>query len=79
MDEDDDCKDEVSLKELSRIVKKGSHLGNLYFTFFSAQKLVRLFLFKEVEPSPGRKMIKRPIFDKLFPPFTTFWLKAVVE
>ena len=42
MDEDDDCKDEVSLKELSRIVKKGSHLGNLYFTFFFSSKVSKV-------------------------------------
>ena len=45
------------------------------FYFFSPKKLVRLFILKEVKPSPDSKMIKRLTFDKFFPPL----LKLVVE
>ena len=36
--------------------------------FFSPKKLVRLFILKEVKPSPDSKMIKQLTFDNLFPP-----------
>ena len=35
---------------------------------FSPEKLERLFLLEEFEPSPDRKMIKLVTFDNLFPP-----------
>ena len=40
------------------------------FLFFSTETLVRLFLSKEVKPSPNCKMIhfRTLIFDNLFPP-----------
>ena len=34
----------------------------------SPTKLVRLFILKEVKPSPDGKMIKLLTFDNLFPP-----------
>ena len=42
------------------------------FHSFSPKKLVRLFILKEVKPSPGSKMI-------LVPATTTFSMKLVVE
>ena len=49
---------------------KQRHPGKLHFTFFSPKKLVRLFILKEVKPSPDSKMIKRLTFEQynLFPP-----------
>ena len=38
-----------------RVLKKGTRKAS--FNFFSPKKLVRLFLLKEVKPSPDRKMI----------------------
>ena len=34
--------------------------------------LLRLFILKEVKPSPDRKMIKLLTFDNLFPPLRHF-------
>ena len=47
---------------------KKRHPGNLYFTFFYQKGLVRLFILKEVKPSPDSKMIKLLKIDNLFPP-----------
>ena len=47
------------------------------FYFFSLKKLVRLFILKEVKPSPDGKMIKLLTFDNLFPPLRH--LKFLVE
>ena len=49
-----------------RVLKKGTRKAS--FNFFSPKKLVRLFLLKEVKPSPDRKMIKLLTFGKIFPP-----------
>ena len=38
------------------------------FYFFSPKKLVRLFILKEVKPSPDSKMIKPLTFDNFFSP-----------
>ena len=61
-----DCEDEILLKFFSRILKNyTSRKASLYF--FSPEKLARLFLLKEVKPSPDCKMIKIPTFDDFFP------------
>ena len=50
------------------------------FYLFSPKKFVRLFILKEVKPSPDGKMIKVLTFDNLFPPLRrTFSSKLVVE
>ena len=46
--------------------KKTARQASIYF--FSPKKLVRLFILKEVKPSPDSKMIKLLTFDNLFPP-----------
>ena len=43
------------------------------FYSFSPKKSVRLFILKEVKPSPESKMIKLLNFDNLFPPQTVEW------
>ena len=42
--------------------------GKLHFTFFNQKKLVRLFILKEVKPSPDGKIVKLLTFVKLVPP-----------
>ena len=39
-----------------------------FYCTFLLEKLERLFLLKEFEPSPDRRMIKLLTFDNLFPP-----------
>ena len=51
-----------NLNVFSRILKNYSPL-ELHSTFFSPEKLARLFFLKEVKPSPDCKMIK---LDNLF-------------
>ena len=51
-----------------RAFSKNRHPGKLHCTLFSPEKLALLALLKEVQPSPGRKMIKLRTFDNLFPP-----------
>ena len=58
---------EIKLKVFARIPKK-ERPGKLHFTFFSPKMLVRLFILKEVKPTPDSKMIKFLTFDNLFPP-----------
>ena len=43
------------------------------FYSFSPKTSVRLFILKEVKPSPDSKMIKLLNFDNLFPPQTVEW------
>ena len=56
-----------NLEVFARVLKK-RHPGKPHFTLFSPKKLVRLFILKEVKPSPESKMIKLLTFDYLFPP-----------
>ena len=59
---------ENQLKVFARVFTKG-HSGKLHFTFFfSAKKLVLLFILKEFKPSSRSKMIKLLTFDNLLPP-----------
>ena len=51
-----------------RVFLKKRHPGKLHFTLFSPKKLARLFILKEVKPSPESKMLKLLTFDKLLPP-----------
>ena len=46
------------------------------FKFFSPKKLVRLFILKEVKPSPDSRIIKLLTFDNLFPPLRHSRLKT---
>ena len=51
-----------------------------FIMLFSPKKLVRLFILKEVKPSPDSKMIKLLTFDNLFLPLRrTFSPKLIVE
>ena len=59
-EDEEDFKKEIWLKVFSRILKKRQPWKHC-FTFFSPEKLTRLFLWTEVQPSPDRhKMIKLP-------------------
>ena len=51
-----------------RVLPKKRQPGKLHFTFFSPKKLPRLFILKEVKPSPDSKMIKLLTFDNVLPP-----------
>ena len=78
-EDEDDFMKEIWLKVFSRILKKRQP-WKLYFTFFSPEKLTRLFLLMKVQPSPDRhRMIKLPTLITCSPPTTTFSLKLVVE
>ena len=56
-----------NLKFLCVFSKRKRHPGKLHFTFFSKlKKLVRLFILKEVKPSPDSKLIKLLTLDYLF-------------
>ena len=46
---------------------KNRHQGKFDCTFLPPEKSYRLSLLKEVKQSSDRKMIKRLIFDNLFP------------
>ena len=59
-----------------RILKKDTP-ERFILLFFHQKKLVRLFILKEVKPSPDGKMIKLLTFDNLFPPLPH--LKLLVE
>ena len=50
------------------VVLKKRHPRKFQFTFFHQQKLVRLFILKEVKPSPDSERIKLLTFDNLFLP-----------
>ena len=50
--------------------RKNRHLTSEGFFFFSEEKLARLFLLKDVNPSPERKIIKLRTCNNLFPPLT---------
>ena len=71
--------DEYEYENCARSQKiKTPRKASLYL--FSPKKLVRLFLLKDVKPSPDSKMIKLLTFDNLFPPLRrTFLPKLVVE
>ena len=60
---------EIKLKVFARVLKN-RHSGKLHFPFFffHQKKLIRLFILKEVKPSPDRKVKELLTFDKLFPP-----------
>ena len=51
---------------ISRLLKN-RHSGNLHGFFFPPEKLARIFLSKEVQPSPESKMIKLLTFENLLP------------
>ena len=72
----------LGLKGLTQVfarVLKKRHPGKLHFTLFSPKKLVRLFIVKEVKPSPDSKMIKLLTFDNLIPPLRHFRKKIVLQ
>ena len=54
--------------KFSCLFSKNRHGAKLHCTFFSPQKLARLFPLKEIKPSPDRLMITFLTFDNLFLP-----------
>ena len=66
-----------------RVFLKKKNTPESFNLLFSPKKLVRLFILKEVKPSPDRKMIKLLTSVNLFPPLRhsrwSFSLKLVVE
>ena len=67
-EDEEDFQKEIWRKVFSRVLKKDNP-ESFILHFFSPEKLTRLFLLIEVQPSPDRhKMIKRPTLDNLFPP-----------
>ena len=60
---------EIKLKVFAPVLKN-RHPGKLHFPFFffHQKKLMRLFILKEVKPSPDRQVKELLTFDKLFPP-----------
>ena len=46
--------------------------GKIHCAFFPLKRLARVFLLKEVKPSPDRKMMKPLSFENLFPPLRYF-------
>ena len=53
--------------------------GKIHCAFFPLKKLARLFLLKEVKPSPDRKMLKPLSFENLFPPLRYSRLNSFKE
>ena len=51
-----------------RVFAKKTPWKTSFYSFFSPEKLVRLFILKEVKPSPDNKLIRLLTFDNLFPP-----------
>ena len=67
-EDEKEYKYEIQLKVFARVLKKRQP-GKLHFPFFfSPKKFVRLFILKQVQPFPDRKIIKLLTFDNLFPP-----------
>ena len=60
--------DEIYLNFFLNVFSYDINPGKLHCTFFPLKKLARLFLLKEVKPSPDRKMMKPLSFENLFPP-----------
>ena len=65
---EDENEYEIKLKVFARVLKKKTPHRKASFYFFSPKTFLRLFILKEVKPSPDSKMIKLLIFDNLFPP-----------
>ena len=53
--------------------------GKIHCAFFPLKKLARVFLLKEVKPSPDRKMMKPLSFENLFPPLRYSRLNSFKE
>ena len=53
---EDENEYEIKLNVFARVLKKKTPRKALFY-FFSPKKLVRLFILKEVKPSPDSKMI----------------------
>ena len=60
---------EIKLKVFARVLKK-RHPGKLHFPFFffHQKKLIRLFILKEVKPSPYGRVKELLTFNNLIPP-----------
>ena len=64
--DENDCKYEIQVKFACVLKKKPESF--IFLFFFSSKNLVRLFIVKEVKPSPDSKMIKLLTFENLFLP-----------
>ena len=51
-----------------RVFSKKKDILESFILLFSPKKLVRLFILKEVKPSPDSRMVKLLTFDNLLPP-----------
>ena len=61
-----DLRTKFDLELFSRILKKTMNTQENFILLFSSEKLTRLFLLREVNPSPDYKMIILLTFDNLF-------------
>ena len=60
---------EIKLKVFARVLKKKTpRKASFSFLFFSPKKLIRLFILKEVKPSPDRRVKELLTFNNLIPP-----------
>ena len=66
IEEDNEYEYEIKLKVFARVLEKDT-TESFTLLFFSPKKLVRLFILKEVNPSPDSKIIQLLTFDNLFP------------
>ena len=60
---------EIKLKVFARVLKKDTPESFIFLSFFFHQKkLIRLFILKEVKPSPDRRVKELLTFKNLIPP-----------
>ena len=67
-EDEDDCEDEIWLNVFFRSYFQKIDTLKASFYFFIPEKLIRLFLLKEIKPSPDRQIVKLLSFDNLYPP-----------
>ena len=61
---------EIKLKVFARVLKKKTprKASFSFLFFFHQKKLIRLFILKEVKPSPDRRVKELLTFNNLIPP-----------
>ena len=59
---------EIKLKVFARVLKKRLPESFIFLFFFHQKKLIRLFILKEVKPSPDSKVKELLTSDNLFAP-----------
>ena len=66
---EDEKEYEIFLRVFARFLRQNDTPETyMYILLFVPKKLVRLFILKEVKPTPDSRMIKRLTFGNLFPP-----------